>query len=133
MQHNFAQIFFNFTEFSSNIFFTFSSDFSHIYCSVSQIKLIFPRTSREPGESNNWQLRKNCWRHRKIFLQTWKRTKIQTNTVPTELRTSFVFVEKTNWSGLWQTVCDPCTVDYTLFANRYETQTKSWNWCTHHE
>ncbi len=66
-------------------------------------KFIFPGTSREPGENdestvqepeendeptaNYRQLRENCWRDRKIFLPTWKRTKIQTNTVPIEPQT----------------------------------------------
>ncbi len=43
------------------------------------------------------QLRENCWCDRKILPQTWKRTKIQTNTVPTEPQTPFVFVEKADW------------------------------------
>ncbi len=65
-------------------------------------KFIFPRTSCEQEESeestpNYRQLRENCWRHREIFLQTWKRTKTQTNIIPTEQQTSFVFVEKSNW------------------------------------
>ncbi len=65
-------------------------------------KFIFPPTSYKPEETdeptaNYRQLRENCWCHRKIFLWTWKRTKIQTNIIPTELQTSFVFVKKTAW------------------------------------
>ncbi len=63
------------------------------------------------------QLSKNCWRDRKIFPRTWKRTKIQTNTVPTEPQTFFVFVEKTDkrWfaTNCSQTVREP----HTNYAN----------------
>ncbi len=70
-------------------------------------KVIFPRISCKPGENdkptaNYWQLHENCLRDRKMFLRTWKRTKIQTIAVPTEPRLSFVFVEKTTW--VWFTM-----------------------------
>ncbi len=62
--------------------------------------LFFHELPVNQGKMTN-QLRRqfceNCWRNRKIFSQTWKRTKIQTNTVPIEPPTSFVFVEKTDW------------------------------------
>ncbi len=63
------------------------------------MKKIGPRTSCERVEkgeptANYPQLRENCRRYKKIFLRTWKRTKIQTNTVLAEPRTSIVFVEK---------------------------------------
>ncbi len=49
-------------------------------------------------------LHENCWRDRKIFPRTWKRTKILTNIVPTEPRTSFVFVEKPTGDGSQEAV-----------------------------
>ncbi len=55
------------------------------------------------------QLCENCWRDRKIFPQTWKITKIQTNTVPTEPQTSFVFVKKPTGDGSQRTVCKQFT------------------------
>ncbi len=79
------------------------------------------------------QLHENYWQDKKIFQRIWKRTKIQTNTVPTEPRTSFVFVEKTDrrWfaTNCSQTVREPQT-NYTnivfrswfvnkIFANVY--------------
>ncbi len=86
-------------------------------------KFIFPLTSCELGEGdkptmNYQQLCENCWQHRKIFLRTWKRTKIWTNTVPTELGTSFQFIEKTSWrwfvTNCLRTVGEPHT-NYTNF------------------
>ncbi len=52
-------------------------------------EFIFPQTSCELGENdeltaNYRQLHENCWRDRKIFLRTQKRTKFQTNAVPTK-------------------------------------------------
>ncbi len=59
------------------------------------------------------QLQENCWQDKKIFPRTWNRTKLQTNTVSTGLRTSFVFVEKTDWrwfaTNCLQTFCKPHT------------------------
>ncbi len=64
------------------------------------------------------KLCENCWRDNKIFPQTWKITKIQTNTVPTEPRTFFVFVEKLAGDGSQRTVRESGT-NYTniVFAN----------------
>ncbi len=82
--------------------------------------MYFPRTSANQGRMTNQlhqQLRENCSQNRKIFLQTLKRTKIQTNTVPTEPQTSFVFIEKTNrrWfaTNCLQTVCKLILIEQT--------------------
>ncbi len=87
-------------------------------------KFILPRTSCEAEENdeptaNYRQLHETCRRDRKIFLRTWKRTKIQTKTVPTELRASFVFVKKVTGDGSQRIVhCEPQT-NYTniVFVN----------------
>ncbi len=62
--------------------------------------LFFHELPANQGQMTNQlrqQLRENCWWDRKIFPRIWKRTKIQTNVVPTEPRTSFGFVEETDW------------------------------------
>ncbi len=102
-------------------------------------KFIFPQTSVEPGENEEptaWQSRENCWLDRKIYPRTWKRTKMQTNTVLTEPQISFEFVEKIDrrWFAMncSQTVWKPHT-NYMnivfankMFASVYTALSKFW-------
>ncbi len=61
--------------------------------------LFFYELQENQGKMTNQlrrPLRENCWQDRKIFPRTWKRTKIQTNTVPPKPQIFFVFVRKTD-------------------------------------
>ncbi len=69
--------------------------------------LFFYKLPANQGKMTNQlrqQLRETCWRGRKIFPRTWKRTKILTNTVFTERRTSFVFNEKNSSTNCSRTL-----------------------------
>ncbi len=100
-------------------------------------KFIFPWTCGEPGKLTNqlrWWLRENCWRDRKIFPRTWKRTKMQTNTVP-----PLCSSKKLTGDGLQQTVRELST-NYTnkMFASVYAAlkrtiQVPVLNWFDFHE
>ncbi len=88
-------------------------------CSENLFFLDLPANEGKMTNQLHRKLRENCWRDRKIFPQIWKRIKIQTNTVPTEPRTSFVFVENTKWftTNCLQTFCKPRT-NYTNSCSR---------------
>ncbi len=70
--------------------------------------LFFHKFSVSHGKITNqlrWQLHENYWQGRKIVPRTWKRTKIQTNTVPTEPQKSFSFIEKLTGECSQWTAC----------------------------
>ncbi len=102
--------------------------------------LIFHELPANYGKMMNQlrqQFRENCWRDRKIFPRTWKRTKIQTNTLPIEPRTSFAFIEKTDWrwfaTNCSRTFCEPRThCTDIVFANKmFASVYTALHVCTH--